>query len=127
MNLVIIKALFWTPRNLIIIAMAWSLSLMIGKIIPDAWRTPYRKHVSPLLLLVVCSASVWVSGLLPEIADGAVELAPGTGLAGDETGYRIALGFILSVMAYAFPVILMWALEKSAPPAVAKQIRRILL
>lgn len=127
MNLAIIEALFWTPRNLIIIAMAWSLSLMIGKIIPDAWKTAYRKHVSPLLLLIVCSASVWVSRLRPGIAEGAEELAPGTGLAGDEMGYRIALGIILSVMAYILPVVLMWFLEKKAPPAVAKQIRRILL
>lgn len=127
MDLDIIKALFWTPRNLLIVLMAWALSLMVGKIIPNAWKAGYRAHVSPALLLVVTSGSVWIPGLRPGLAEGQFELAPGTGISGEEIGWRIALGIILSVLAYVLPVFLMWALEKKAPPAVAKQIRRILL
>ena len=117
----LLYALFVTPRNLIIVAMAWALVVMIGKVIPDRWNKTYRGHWSPAILLVVCSVSVWISGLRPGVA------VEGTGIEGDEVGWRIGLGIILALSAYVVPVVVMWGIEKYMPPNVAKQIRKLLL
>lgn len=126
-TLEVMKALFLTPRNLIIIAMAWSLALMIGKMLPNRWVKGYRMHVAPAVMLVVCSASVWVSGLRPGLPEGKEELAKGTGISGEEIGWRIALGIILALLAYVLPVFMMWFAEKKLPPNVVKNLRKILL
>ena len=107
--------------------MAWSLSLMLGKILPNHCMKVYKAHVVPALLLIVCSVSVWIPGLRPGLPDGKVELAAGTGISGDEIGWRIALGVILAVGAYAFPVISMWLIEKYLPEGVVKKLRKILI
>ena len=117
----LLYALFITPRNLIIVAMAWALVVMIGKVIPDRWNKTYRDHWSPAILLVVCSASVWISGLRPGVA------VEGTGIEGHEIGWRIGLGIILALASYLVPVVAMWALKKYLPSNVVKQIRKLLL
>jgi len=120
----VLSALFITPRNLIIVAVAWALTLMVGKIIPLSWAKGYKAHAVPLLDLLICSAAVWVPGLRPGLSEGSPELA---GLDGQEIGFRIGLGIILALASYLVPVGLMWFVEKKLPPGVAKQLRKILL
>jgi len=107
-----VQELFVTPRNLIIVAMAWSLAVLVGKILPDHWVKGYKAHVTPALLLMVCCSAVWISGLRPEI---------------ESPGWRIALGIILALCAYIVPVVLGWMAEKYLPEKVVKHLRRVLL
>lgn len=103
--------LFITPRNLIIIGMAWGLSLVIGKVIPDGWRRSYRRHVAPGLMLILCSTMVWVSGTRPDIT------AP---------GWRVSLGVVLAVVCMVVPLALNFFAEKYLPEKFVGAIKRIL-
>lgn len=121
-----LSQMFLTGRNILIVAMGWSLSLMVGKVIPASWSRSYRRHVVPLILMVVCMTSVWIPGLRPGLKDGQNEIASGTGISGEEIGWRLALGVILSVVAYALPIGLMWLAEKYLPEKVARSLRKLL-
>lgn len=103
--------LFITPRNLIIIGMAWGLSLILGKILPMTWSRSYRSHMSPALMLVVCSTMVWVSGTRPDITS---------------IGWRVSLGIILGVFCMVVPVAISFVAEKYLPEKFVSAIRRIL-
>lgn len=104
--------LFVTPRNAIILGMSWGLALIIGKIIPKAWKENYRLHHAPAVMLIVCSTMVWVSGTRPDIKS---------------IGWRISLGIILTVISMVVPVIIMWLAEKYLPERIVKSIQKILL
>jgi hypothetical protein len=117
-------ALFVTARNATIIGMAWTLTFIIGKILPLAWGKVYRLHIVPAIMLAVCLSAVWAPGLRPGLAEGQAEL---NGIDGSELGFRLALGIILAFAAYIVPVVLMWAAEKWLPAKTVKRIRSILL
>jgi hypothetical protein len=119
----VLYALFVTPRNLIIIGMAWALVLLLGKIIPNGWVKGYKAHFVPLLDLAICSGAVWAPGLRPGLPPGSKELA---GLDGHEIGFRIGLGVLLALSAYVVPAFMMWFAEKKLPPGVVKQLRKML-
>jgi len=104
--------LFVTPRNLIIIGMAWGLALLFGKMLPLRWIRTYKSHVAPALMLAVCSAMVWVSGTRPDIKS---------------IGWRISLGIILAVVCQVVPILLIWLAEKYLPEKMVQAIRRILM
>ncbi len=123
----ILLALFWTPRNVVIVYMAWSLALIVGKAIPDSWVVGYKKHIFPVLTAATCLVAVWAPGLRPGLPKGQAELAPGTGISGEEIGWRLALGLILSVGSIALPIIIMAIAEKKLSPKVVRAIRKILL
>lgn len=117
-------ALIGTGRNAFIVLGVWALAFMIGKALPRGMRKGYRDRVVIILYLAACSAAVWLSGTRPGLAAGQAELAPGTGIDGEEAGYRILLGFILALFCWAFPLVLMWAIDRYGPDKLGKAIRK---
>ncbi len=116
-----------TDRNILIILSCWILSWVIGKMIVNSKMLKnYKEHWTYGLKLIVCSAAVWVPGLRPGLPEGQIELVVGTGISGEEIGYRIVLGIILSGVTIIFPLIISWAIGKYLPEKLSKNIKKVM-
>lgn len=110
--LLTLQMLFVTPRNAIIVVSTWAAVLFIGKMLPRRLIKGYKERVLPAILVVACCIMVWLPGLRTAIRS---------------VGWRLALGIILAVFAYFFPIFLNWGLSKLLPENVHKSIRKYLL
>lgn len=116
-----------TDRNILIVLGCWILTWIIGKmIINNSTLKNYREHWIYGLKLAICSSAVWIPGLRPGLPKGQIELAAGTGISGEEIGYRLVLGSILAGIAIILPIVANWAIGKYLPEKLAKSIKRVM-
>jgi len=114
-----------TERNILTILGCWILSWIVGKMIVNASLLKnYKEHWVYGFKLVICSILVWMPGLRPGLAVGQLEIARGTGIDGEEIGYRLVLGVILSGIAIVIPLIVKWVVNKYLPEKLARGISR---
>lgn len=116
-----------TNRNILTILGCWILSWIIGRmIINKDILKKYKEHWMYGVKLCSCSIAVWMPGLRPGLKDGHNEIAEGTGIDGEEIGYRIVLGIILAGVAIIIPIIIKWLSTKYLPDKLAKDINKII-
>lgn len=107
-----LQVLYVTPRNASILGGVWAFCFMLSKIIPNAWGSVYRAHVVPAIMVIMCLTAVWLPGLRPEI---------------ESIGWRIALGFTLSMFCWFLPIFAMWAINRWLPPKLARAIKKVMI
>lgn len=98
-----------TDRNGLILLSCWILAFFIGKMITNHKTLKnYKEHWVFGFMLLYCNVLVWVSGTRPGVGSGKTEIAAGTGISGDELGYRLVLGIILAGGSILIPALLYW-------------------